>query len=104
MSVSIRSDRTARRCASSAKSIYHWIRTALRGRGIALLRRPQGAKVPLLAVATALLLLLVAPASQAAVTSCALEGVYISSAAVDAPTSDFLGKFVFTPPVPCEAS
>jgi len=87
--------------------------------GVALLLRPKSAERrfsaganrgqdrfatrSLLAGATAMLLLLVASASQAAVTSCALQGVYVSSAAVDAATSDFLGQFVFTPPAPCAA-
>ena len=102
--MSPRSARSARRCVFSAEGLYHQILSTMRRLGVALFPRPKGAFAtgPLLAIATAMPLLLVASASQAAVTSCALEGVYVSSATVDAPASaDFLGQFVFTPPTPC---
>ncbi len=50
---------------------------------------------------TAALLLLLAPPADA-VDSCSLSGVYVVSAAIDAPPGDqYLGTFTFTPPGTC---
>ena len=49
-----------------------------------------------------MLLLAVSTPGSAAITSCALDGVYVASAAVDSPPTDqFLGSVVFTPPIVC---
>lgn len=56
----------------------------------------------LLFIVSAVMLPFISSTAGAAITSCVLDGFYVSSAAVDSPPIDqFLGSFTFTPPAIC---